>query len=1313
MLQRRGQLSGIKNLIDQIPDSEIEPIADLLNSSFIERPDRMFVLKELFDHRENVESENSGLAHAAWLLEDAETNQALLNFASKVDWESIVDVKFDLKQSDVSNALVAARRWYESQVHIDTLTKTSLKLSSKESIQFLGSLTRNDQSKDLEKVYDIVLNMQAPRLILNALQLKQENAVPNSMNVQKINQLAHLMNTMAAPAFFSGLRDSLKAYASIDISCFDGAAHIQDPVRWLLGQLPKLQNTKQHRLLLFTAKPFCQTPTRCAKDLDMLDTLISNPGYEMVQGPLYPLIKSDQVLDLVQTDLAGKMVNMMKNATVKDAAILLSNLTLLDQSTDIPKIESYLKRLPAKTAAKLLLAMKDVTDEDWKSLFAVLDRVHSNENQYGTKTARLAYDSWFDTDEHPLYEMGKDWLDALIDNKAIRDSILSALKKPEAAGALKNISELIKTGTLEDVLTQVNKLLEQRINEGAESGKITFKVAAFKNRPRAGWSILKQNLPALANKAVDSCADLDLSWDWHIETKDSPKFDALRRCLKTVPDSLAAGDEWNRTFIGRVLTLIPGIQLLDGPFAKIDLKGMLSAVRMNLKHLGSQKQILFSAQESFTPLYTDIKDLPEFGNIQQELANIAQGKELYELGAELLKPRNIQPIQIPKRDLNDFINERMVGTDFIPDPEGPDSKKLKSNLPFLVGLAKMFEAQCPTLRATDKDCYVHPDQVALYKSPDGPNKLARKIITDYWNSSSSWMPVERKFNTAMNQTSPNIGMVHYHVNPILHMIQNKPDVLESATKALTVPSPTKFADFIQSRGNRLIVIPTYDFDADYPTNGSPDQLFWSKMRFRLVTDLDRLELVAINAGFIPVPGGLKLAGMHLPDWMIPKDIEKLKANAGLELIRDVGLAWGDVPQGQWPANLKALAGASAVCTDSMIRNGQRCIRNLKQANQYVKDTLAGMDKQTKGVMGWFAGAALKKQIRIEDARARIFNLKSLLQFLDDEVPVSAGGKGGMEILRNVFYTIYASSPANLRDDFSSGMSLPVQCLAKPRANPTAACQFDSMDMLIRITRLGLFHQLGLNAVQRNQNQAALLNMVDAAIVNNDQSKKLFTWISSNEGLNVAYILFYKFLSWEGSASPADKEMMLRSFTTLAVNFDLFSPEGKRQIITLLSNSSLNGLAKLLKKTDVLFKLLTKDVSLKMLTLTRPEIQKLEGVLRQISGGAVDSSYVLLDKATDQPENLFSLLNAVDDISVAPASKPILQSIVAKMATDNQALARQKVSEFIRTGGIRNFCDTFTDKTFFEGTLNFLDRAATTGNLDGFLDEVDSAMSTSP
>ncbi|MFN7684028.1 MAG: hypothetical protein ACK5QT_01270 [Oligoflexia bacterium] len=236
----------------------------------------------------------------------------------------------------------------------------------------------------------------------------------------------------------------------------------------------------------------------------------------------------------------------------------------------------------------------------------------------------------------------------------------------------------------------------------------------------------------------------------------------------------------------------------------------------------------------------------------------------------------------------------------------------------------------------------------------------------------------------------------------------------------------ELSDWIALRANDWRVIPYF-----YPGEKAP--------RAKIVNSLDLLELLLINADF-------NFGSSQ---------------NYAFKFLTAIALAWGDEPRERWPAYIRAKYG-----------NGRRP-PTLAEAYSEILGTLEFSEK----VIGYpkmpeCSGERDRSGFFPAWLEARVFNMRQLVAVIEEGLPKNglslSGRAGGMRLLRNLLFDMYLSTPGTRVDH-----------------RHAAAGSQHAFFVAVRLAHMGVFRQISrgsrLALLPENQGAAEGRRIFDSVV----------------------------------------------------------------------------------------------------------------------------------------------------------------------------------------------------------------------------------------
>ena len=532
------------------------------------------------------------------------------------------------------------------------------------------------------------------------------------------------------------------------------------------------------------------------------------------------------------------------------------------------------------------------------------------------------------------------------------------------------------------------------------------------------------------------------------------------------------------------------------------------------------------------------------------------------------------------------------------------------------------------------------------------------------NSGQSWGDPDqfKTWDHVAGLTTPTqVSQFEYHFNPTLHIVRGSPEAPQAVLSALkrTIHDGMSISSFIKDRAVRLNLIPYYYQIPTYPATSKRE--FSDRIHLRLVSDLDRLELIAINADFKPFD-------------IVP--------NIGMGMLKSIALSWGDIDPSDRPSTLSALLGSKSVKT-------------LKETKESMDSEMTAFDQgfiQKMGeckVLGKVLPAFCSSAIG--DMSARIFNLRSLITLLDIELPIKDGGYGGLEFLRDVFYGLYEGNLSSQRDVFANGVDVGADCLKNPLTfqAPVQKCKSDLLTLVPRLTHLGVLHAASLSVLNQQDNPmdpiASIVNRISA---DDSLAAPLTKSVSDDSGIQ-----FLEDAVDYGFQAPSNT----------ATNLSLLV-----QVISVSSNLNWVPLASSLipkaphfpaENRALLNALLSIDTeSFKpwvdhwLSTPTSGTDQFLNVLLSHLDAPTRTDTIQLLVDMTPNSNTLATAIEAVKKVPgfSAPNLKQDIQQWAIAMQSDSAASTRTRLGNWVTTPAFDQFCGVFSDSVLMGKTYNFLE-----------------------
>jgi len=1072
----------------------------------------------------------------------------------------------------------------------------------------------------------------------------------------RVRKLASFLEWIFSNPQYFDFSETLAEIQQHGISCFGGSVSVPNPLKTAMDDLSHMsadesRNYFTHDLknLILVSRGYCEIPYSIDRFVRFLNEATKHPGYDEMFTLLQPMIKDDQLVRFLGSTASRTWVR--ENAFLAQNHFFEDLLTLIAQTQDEP-----LSNHGRSIAVFLDDALRSLSPDQVENLDRFLTPVLNAKQNYGHSPIHLLASV---TEEFPDFQPGF--------GSAIRESLAqfveTTLKKAGLAPTLDLTAKLIQDRKFTPILDQTISMFEQFLDRGKMKlhfGKLVRNIMDL-HKP-AAWLLEKWSIQESAtqdagasNSITADCGALVYDWDF---TRFMPEhssdyfrqFDLIQACVDSNRTFQSARDlalylnETNRysyvlqtqkAFIGEAFRLSP-----EAAFETLDRFLALDS---------DQSETIGKALHSVSDLVRGLSPSLKKQELRQFLSEQLKSPALYQAMAESLDHKNasLMAATATESSSHDRIDRDSIDVQI-------DRTQTLPNEPFVSAVQKLFETYCPNQDVNSPACDIDDDQVALYRK--SPEALVAAIRQEYLNSSQSWLdPLSFQGWHSGAETPQQLSDFEYHLNPLLHLVQNRPNTLKSTFVALRRIHDDHYdlERFLRDGALHLTLIPYIYQSPDYPHTTS--RQFRDRIRLRIASDLDRLELLAINADF--------------------RAFGKIE-NLGMNFIREIGLSWGDLPEAKRPSTL------------SRFRSPQN-VRTLSETRDYIHSEMIRFDKGIFQKLGecdprgkgrihrWIQRKTCSNELF--DVSARLFNLRFLLPLIDREWERMTDSSGGLALLRDLFYSLYEGNPDNSFDYFVNGLNEPEGCLDALGTT----CRQDGLNLIPKITRLGLLHQASVAILKDPQSSSvfSLADLVDRIAQRPGDTDQISDFISRPEGIEAVRSAVRFGFQWGSQTSSA--------LSGLAVFLDRIpNSEWISRLVqllqtdpTLLSDHS-EWIADLLSGDGDSFRnpgpktlAWAGDVSTK---LTPSFVTELSQSLRELKAQSHD-----LAVATRS-------LKSLPDIG-SPELTTSLVDWSTRLGSKSGTNARRTLSGWVKASDYESFCDVFSDSSFVDKAYNFLEQ----------------------
>jgi|GEM_PF-3110151 len=1243
-LNSNHDLEALDRLIGSFSDAELLPLAEAVNATADRHANFFFALKAMYlrVHRDGRLQKIENLIHD--VLQDPASNAlaapALSPMAPAIR-RLIADPDFRISFESLDHLTASAsyRRLMREYNRPQTVRR------------FAEALSRYLHAPDalsVSALYDLLADHSVA-----------ESFQTFSGDRSRVRKLASFLEWVFTNPNYFDFSETLSQIQQHGISCFGGSIAVSDPLKTAMDDLSHMSSDQSrnyfaHDLknLILVSRGYCEIPYSIDRFVRFLSEATKHPGYDEMFALLQPMMKDDQLVRFLGSAASRTWVG--ENAFLAQDHFFEDLLTLVTQTQDEP-----LSNRGRTIAVFLDDSLRNLAPEQIENLDRFLAPLLNAKQNYGHAPIHLITSV---AEEFP------DLTPAL--GSSVRAPFArfaeTTLQKAALAPTFDLTAKLIQDRQFTPILDQTLSLFERFLDRGKTTlhfGKLA-KAATDPTKP-IRWLLEKWPMPELApqNSALQDsiAADCDtLVYDWDF-TRFLPQnssdyfrqFDLIQACVDS-----------NRTFQ-----------------SAHDLALYLSQTNRYSYVLQTQKALIgeafrlspeaaFETLDRFLSLSTDQSET--IGKALHSASNVVRS-----LSAALKKPelRNFLSEQLKSPAVYQALAESLTRESEAPEgaalgwnrPSSIDVQLDRTQIledePFVSALQKLFALYCPNQNVNSPTCDIDDDQVALYRK--SPETLVAAIRQEYLNSSQSWLdPLSFKGWHSTAETPRQLSDFEYHLNPLLHLVQNRPNTLKSTFVALRRIHAHRYdlERFLRDGALHLTLIPYIYQSPGYPRTTS--RQFRDRVRLRLASDLDRLELLAINADF--------------------RAFGKID-NLGMNFIREIGLSWGDLPEAERPSTL------------SRFRSPQN-VRTLAETRDYIHSEMARFDKGIFQKLGecdprgkgrfhrWIQRKTCSDELF--DVSARLFNLRFLLPLVDQEWKRMSEPSGGLALLRDLFYSLYEGNPDDSFDYFVNGVDEPDGCLSAPDTKAGSdgqrtTCHQDGLNLIPKITRLGLLHQASVAILNDPQSSAAfsIVDLVERIAQRSNDTDQISDFVSRPEGIDAVRSAVRFGFQWGTQTSSA--------LSGIAVFLDRIpNSEWVSRLIELLKNEPdlLNDhsepIAALLSGSGDSFR----DPGPKTLAWAAEVSAKLP------SAFVTELARSLRD-LKPQSHDLAAAIRSLKSLPEieSPELKASFADWSERLGSDSGANARARLSNWLKASDYEDFCDVFSDSSFVDKAYNFLEQ----------------------
>ena len=1241
-INAHGEIDALDTLFKSLPDSDLQPYSTLINDLISKQPKVLYAFRDSYTRAKRSGDLKTIEQTIAKLFASSERNANSLKVIQKVS-TSLISALFDPNlNASLSNLYVLSRAQAYQRLGHETLETENLKNLFSSVVRYLNT----SDAKSLSVLYKMIADGGMGENF-NTLIARDEQT--------RVQNLAHFFEWFLSEGRFNTFSSGVNAMLTKPVVCFAGSKTISNPLATVSAELSQMSTaeaknyfTHDVKNLYLTAQGYCEFPYQASAVLKLIDQATKIPGFDEVFTLVKPLLSDTQFIEFLGSSAA--------NQFVKDTGFLANQHFFEDLFTILAlHQQNPITNDGAKISTLLDSLLKPLSDSEARSLVDFVSPLMTAREMYGTLSLKSLYRVSYGF-PNANFEIAPALREALI--QSTRNIVMRSEVSAVLDLSAKLIEQLKFDGLVDQTLVYLTNLFDR--------GKFNFLVPRFKDPATITLPSVVYLVDKISDPLTPRLACEDLEFDWNFSqfspTQSSSylsKLDAIQACVNSNQTFAKARDLAQYSISnGSFSFFLKTQKTLVNTMFKVDQDQFLTTVDDFLA-LNSNDTSILRSVINLTSLSSQlVKDsFLKKTELRKTMAEVIRDPLTYQVAAELSGPK---PVRLrtsePTIDLPNLTRINVIVT---------RDQKL-NQVPIEDAVKAIVMEYCPSLDTTRADCDIDSDQIAAYLS--SPKKLFQTIAHEELDSSQSWLHPNLQTGWTHQTTNPaQVSTFEFHLNPTLHLFRNAPNAPQSLLTALSRVKKDKMdlASFLKERAVKVTLIPYIYQVPNYPAGSNKE--YHNRIRLRIVTDLDRLELIAINADFKAF---------------------NLVSNIGMGFIREIGLAWGDVPEDQRPATLARLLGRNDVKTLKQVK--EYIESEMSKFDRNILQSLGNCDPRGRSLVGrWLIARTCSSEIF--DVSARMFNLRFLISLLGDELPVRDGGVGGLEFLRDLFYSLYEGNTDAQRNNFANGVSLRDECMDNPLefANPNRNCQKDLLTMISRVTHLGLMHQAGVAILQAKDHPIdAVSSVIDRVSLNSDLADLFVKTLSSDGGIQfIEDSVDYGFQSPEGTAKNLSilTQMMTIPKDLTWVNLILemipkdphFPAENKALINSLLSIKS---------------EALKPWVDQWLANDQRPTPQFLNSVSKKLTPSTrADAIQLLLDLNPNSKTFAQYLTTAknLPDLQSDRLSRD-LNAWATRFADPSFSQSRGDLADWTLTPEFTKFCDVFSDSTFTAKAYNFLE-----------------------
>lgn len=1136
-----GALEPIENLVNRIPDADLKPLVDVGNHYVLNNRKLLYQLERTYNTLSERKILDSTFLQLGRLLENEEfvsSSIALLKegysvqsgpfsvsadrnllrvmerFATRVTYQNTADI------ADTALTLARSNVFYSLQGHFagDSPAGRSLRDLTDGA---LGFLQDTGDPKHVDVGYQLIQEVISGSLFaaLDQPEVLGRDVEGFRSTIPRFTSV--LGATLADNAQVMDGITSLIHYSHRPIHCLKSSQTVPDGAEYIMREMQAVGTAdtasflkRANLLTLMAMSPLCDFPREIAASypsiLALADGMAIEPAADLVKA-LYRVSSTqdaqgrehhpsarlliDMLADTGSAEYAAAggpaentagikrvlpLLAELNDRGVWDDAMLLLTLPREQDRVDIQDALAFLvEAIPGtdQTVYSVLLdAVSRASPESLYNFVYSLRRFVRSERPLLDPAVTALRQAYYVNDVHPVVDLVHDILADATTNDRLFNTLFIIAEMPEFQASVRLVSDMSKDGRLKELLGAVLTLFHKFALQGrTEIHDLAEPAFEFKGRhnfsgPYLGLFPVGPE-PALANA---SCREIDLGvslGDYGAWTNPRfyPQLGHFASCVNSdAPhhDDFVDVIEFLKT--ERTERRQNYVEFL------IDLLHALDMTTEQFGYLGRS----FVAQVDDLRMFRTLDAVPLF-------VNGVGGKvgEVIRPALELLRPVYQDKVRPSLARLEGYAGSVLRRADFPVILRYADVLLDRKPEPEAVAAAPHDWARIKRW-VWNKECQGLPPGSPAWMVDRYKNNRSLQIAGDYDQSVTTWDVVD-----GQQRRSWKLPEFRAYLEPVLDKLGDKEqgvrpgaiiDGLLDTLRYFTLPEgaqpneyqhypPSALGQFLLDRSSERTYI-TYFFPGDL------------KPRVRLVSMMDRLELVLTNADFWtiwPFDGGL-------PDFMN-------KRNFGMYFMGKLAESWGDEPKHLWPAPIRekydrlgyrpATLAETVAEIVSTTRKFEKLVGRPDAARcrqEFDPTDPPELQREETYDRPGFTGAIPDFVLggKKEEFARSLYNVDQVVSSLLENLPkpgerLGEGGKhaNGMRVLRDLLYQVYYSTPPEYRRaDFRN----------------TAEGQRNNLSLVMKLVRAGLTreatrHLRGYQEKEGAQGREALADFFESIV----------------------------------------------------------------------------------------------------------------------------------------------------------------------------------------------------------------------------------------